>query len=281
MVSERWMMIKISVERAWKKGHNMSMQGGRISPWCIYFRLAGVPTVIHPSSWLVLLVLGVMAISPGGTSGVFAVAFFVIAGMLCLLVHEYGHALTCRAFGGGNSVIQIASLGGLTRSEYTPPTRLGRILMVLAGPGASLALAVVAGVVLGAIIGDVQAGVLFSLVSPLTSTWGDPWLLQHVYMPVQRAVYEGSLPQMIFLGFDILFFVCVWWSLFNLVPVFPLDGGQALRLISGNDRLTARVGVAVSAVLLVWFLVDKNIYMAAFMAYFLYLNWQYMKSIDT
>ncbi len=276
-VFEEWVMMQISVERARKKGHNVGMQDERISPWCIYFRLAGVPTVVHPSSWLVLLVLGVMVSPPGGMVGIFAVAFFVIAGMLCLLVHEYGHALTCRALGGGDSVIQIASLGGLTRSEYLPPTRRGRVLMVLAGPGASLALAVVAGVVLGVIVGDVQAGVLFSLVSPLIDFWENPWLMQHVCMPVLR----GGIPPMIFLGFHILFLVCVWWSLFNLVPIFPLDGGQALRLISRNDRLTAHVGMAVSAILLVWFLVDRNIYMAVLMAYFLYLNWQYMKSIDT
>lgn len=258
------------------------MQGERLSPWSIYFRLAGIPTVIHPSSWVVLLVLGVMAISPEGMGGMFAVVLFVVAGMLCLLVHEYGHALVCRALGGGESEIQIASLGGLTKSEYLPTTRYGQVMMVLAGPGASLALAVVGGVVFGVFIGDVQAGVLFSLISPLTDTmWENQWLIQHVYMPIGEGMQEGKIPQMVFVGFYLLFLVCVWWSLFNLVPVFPLDGGQALRLISRSDRVTAWVGVAVSALLLLWFLVNKNIYMAVFMAYFLYLNWQYMRSIDT
>lgn len=250
------------------------MQGERLSPWCIYFRLAGIPTVIQPSSWVVLTLLGVMAMAPEGTEGIIAVVMFVIAGMLCLLVHEYGHALVCRALGGGGSEIQIASLGGLTKSEYLPTTRYGQVMMTLAGPGASLALSLIAGAVLGVIIGNVQAGVLFSLFSPFR-------YLTDSMVPVLEALREGSIPSMLFLGFDILFFVCVWWSLFNLVPILPLDGGQALRLISGSNRVAAWVGAAVSALLLVWFLVNKNIYMAVLMSYFLYLNWQYKRSIDT
>lgn len=260
------------------------MRGERLSSWAIHFQLAGIPTVIQPSSWLVLLILGVLSFPSTDVIALFGIAFFMISGMLCLLVHEYGHALTCRMCGGGDSVIQIASLGGITMSDRLPPTRLGHLLMVLAGPGASFLLGISAGLVFGICVGDINAGVIYSLISPLTLLVDlpahYPWLMYHVIVPVLGSVQDGSIPKMVFLGFDILFFVCVWWSIFNLVPILPLDGGQAVRLISNSDRLTSIIGMVISAVLLVVFLNDDNIYMAVLMAYFGYLNWVHWKSCN-
>ena len=115
-------------------------------PGCISFTLAGVPTLIRPSVWLVLLVLG----SAGSANfSIVPPLVFMVMGVLCLLVHEYGHAFSCRALGGGESIVELGSLGGVTYSSYPPPTRATHIIMVLAGPGASLLLGLLGGFTLG------------------------------------------------------------------------------------------------------------------------------------
>lgn len=255
------------------------MQKNGLSPWCISFTFANVPTVIHPSSWIVLLLLGSMVNGSGGTN-LFQVILFAVAGMLCLLVHEYGHAFVCRALGGGKSVVHIGSMGGMTQSEYPPPTRLGHIAMVLAGPGASLLLGLTGGVALGLMMKNIGAGLIFSLLSPLTPDLllSEPWMVVHVTAPLQDMLESGQMPPYVFYALLMLFSVCTWWSLFNLLPIFPLDGGQTLRLITRSNYLTARVGVTIAALLLVFFLVNLMFLLALMAAYFVYLNWQYLKS---
>ena len=253
------------------------MQSESSSSWCIVFNFAGVPTTIHPSSWLVLLILGGAFCSD--TSSILPALLFTLLGMLCLLVHEYGHAFVCRWLGGGPSVVHIASLGGVTSSAYPPATRLGHILMVLAGPGASLLLGLVGGIIFGFLIHDVRAGVLFSLLSPLPGALdASPWLEQGVLLPVQEALATNLLSYYPFMTFLILFEICVWWSLINLLPIFPLDGGQTLLLISRSASLTAYVGVTISAVLVVICLIHLLIFSLLLAIYFLYLNYQFLRS---
>lgn len=242
------------------------------------FTLWGIPTVIRPSSWLVLLILG----SSGSTQPeLLPTLLFVAAGMLCLLVHEYGHALTCRAMGGGGSSIEIASLGGVTRSAYVPRTRTGHLLMVLAGPGASLLLAAVGGVALGLSIGNLSAGVVCAFCAPLSHllpqgflpVWDDSFII------IREALMSESLNLTVFMCYHTLFFVCVWWSLLNLLPIPPLDGGQALRLATGNTLLACRVGLTVAVLLAVVCLTKVWIFNGLICIFLAYRNWQFLKML--
>ncbi len=268
-------MIQFSVEQRPLRVHNFPMQSERSSSWSIGFNFAGVPTTIHPSAWLVLLILG----GAFRSDGVLPALVFTVFGMLCLLVHEYGHAFVCRWLGGGRSVVQIASMGGVTSSEFPPPTRAGHILMVLAGPGASLLLGLLGGVVFGILIGDVCAGTLFSLLSPIPGALeATPWLEQNVLQPVQEAVFTGDFSRYQILSFLTLFEICVWWTLINLLPVFPLDGGQALLLTTRNEKLTAYTGVTICVLLIVVCLIHLLFFSLLLSAYFLYLNYQFLRT---
>lgn len=255
------------------------MQESRYSPWCISYTFAGIPTIIHPSSWVVLLLMGIM-VSGSNEPDLFQVILFAVAGMLCLLVHEYGHALVCRFLGGGASVVEIATMGGMTRCDYPPPTRLGHIMMVMAGPTASLLLGLAGGLVFGWMAGDVCAGLLFSLLFPVIPDllMSNAWLLNHVSAPVIDMLENGQIPPYLFYAFNMLFVVCVWWSFFNMLPIFPLDGGQTLQLVTRSNFITARVGVTVALFLLVYCVLNLMFMMALIAAYFLYLNFQYMRS---
>lgn len=246
----------------------------------LHFTFAGVPTTIYPSTWLVLLVLGSSG-SRGHGTDLLPVLSFIIAGVLCLLVHEYGHALSCRALGGSPSRIILATMGGVTLSDRTPSSRLGSLLMTLAGPGASLLLGALAGLILGLQVGDAAAGVLFSLVEPLSQLFPSLRLTQQdCYQPIIYAVQHHTLSMQLLFFYCDLFYVCIWWSLLNLLPIPPLDGAKALYHIIRKPVLINRVGFVLSVLLGVLCLIQLYIFTALICAYLAYNNLRYMRATE-
>lgn len=241
---------------------------------CIQFTFFGVPTMIRPSSWLMLLVLG----SGFGQmkQDIMPTLIFVAAGMLCLLVHEYGHAFTGRALGSGSATVEIASLGGVTAFTHPPKTRPGHLLMVLAGPGASLLLATVVAVGMSLQLGvEPLKGVVYALTVPLP--FGVPQeLAEWCYRPVLMGFHTAGVGALTIKCYHTLYFVAVWWSLFNLLPIHPMDGGKALLLATANLRLTCMVSITVAALLGVWGLTQLSIFTLLISAWFVWINWRYL-----
>lgn len=127
-----------------------------------------------------------------------------------ILVHEYGHALTSRFFGQFPR-IELVAFGGLTYPEG-PILSLGReFLVVLSGPVFSFGLYLV-----GALLLKVPA------------------IAASAAMPIVRA-------------FSI---INLFWTIINLFPVLPLDGGQLLRIILesilGVKGLRIAIGVSIA-----------------------------------
>ncbi len=197
------------------------------------FRLWGIPVSIYPFSWLMLLILG-GGLGVDSGQQLARVLLFVVAGMLCLIVHELGHAVVGRRLSGQQPGIIINGLGGFVFTNALPRTRAGYFLYVLAGPMASLLLGIMGGVLFGLRTGDVVGGISFSLQAPLG------------IMPDMQTIYAieasgmGRLTYMFFLQ---LFMVCVWWTIFNLLPLYPLDGGKMLGTLLNNDRIACIVGL--------------------------------------
>lgn len=142
--------------------------------------------------------------------------------LFSILVHEFGHALSARRFGSRNPEVTLHALGGLA-SYASLATRRHRILQILAGPGAGLLVAAIVGII--------------------------AWVLPNPHnIWVQRYI-------------DDLLWINLAWSLLNLIPIMPLDGGQAARELFGirrpqaafylAARLSFRIAIVVAAICLV------------------------------
>lgn len=186
----------------------------------IRFSLFGVRVRIHPTLWLMLAALGGV-FSVSGLGDLFGVVVFVVAGLLCLLVHEMGHALVGQRLGGGEPEVWLAWLGGACNNPDSRLTRVGGVLMTMAGPAASVLLGLFAVAALGAYIGHFRAACYIGLHALAGVVHAETWLL-------------GSSYVILFL--ICLMQVCFWWSLFNLLPVFPLDGGQIMNGLMESPR---------------------------------------------
>jgi Zn-dependent protease len=119
---------------------------------------------------------------------------------LSILVHEFGHALVARSYGLRPSIL-LHGLGGLCHHERAERD-LHDVLITAAGPAA--------GLLLGAATWLFRAFFPELVFSP---EW--PWLATVVTMSL---------------------WVNIIWSIVNLLPLWPLDGGQLFRL--GMLRLT-------------------------------------------
>ena len=93
-------------------------------------RFAGIDVFLHPTFFLILLFPAAVAHLP-----------LVLAMFACVLLHEYGHALTARRFGIGTTDITLYPIGGVARLTRMPRAPGVELLIALAGPAVNLAIA--------------------------------------------------------------------------------------------------------------------------------------------
>jgi Zn-dependent protease len=149
---------------------------------------------------------------------------WVVCVFISILVHEFGHALTAQYFGWPPHIV-LYSFGGYASFEPTWGYSTARsILVLIAGPGAGF--------------------VLYGLVV------GVEMLL------VRQGVHLSDLALDAFSNME---WINLWWGLVNLLPVYPLDGGQISRAalshwqpykgvdISLKLSLVTAIGVALMA----------------------------------
>jgi Zn-dependent protease len=192
----------------------------------INFQLFGIPVRIHPFFWLIAVLLGA---SPGVQLP--ELLIWVTAVFLSILIHELGHALTMRAYGIW-PWITLYSFGGLASYNPSDARRVGafgQVLISLAGPGAQFLLV--------ALLASILYAIGFGLA---VYHWGPVYLVQ---VSRDSIVVSPSLTELL----DNLMAVSVLWGVLNLLPVYPLDGGQIAREIF--TILSPRNGITQSLIL--------------------------------
>jgi stage IV sporulation protein FB len=249
------------------------MLGASETPYDLRFRLLGIPVRVHPLFWLVAAVLGFNA----NDRNLPMVVVWVACVFVSILVHEYGHALMARALGSSPSVV-LWGMGGLCYSQAERQTLGQRLAVVLSGPAAGLALYVLVMFVASGIFG-ITAGenlsVSLDLLPGLRGSSDD-------LFSVQQKIHSRSYIE----TYAFLIQINLLWSLFNLLPIWPLDGGQATQiLLSLYDRargprwghivsLLCAGGLAIMAVSM-----GASLFNALFLAYFAMMNYQMLQTL--
>ena len=179
----------------------------------IRFTLFGVQVCIHPTLWLTLAILG-RAYCVSSVVDLMSALLFIVSAFVILLAHEMGHALVGRRLGGGYPCVYLSWLGGDCTNETARLTRMQGVIMTAAGPLASLAVGVVAYVVLSLYVGNFMLGWLFA---------------SRFALGCMPSIAVTEYPPLVMFLFFYLIEVSFWWTLLNLLPIFPLDGGQIMQ----------------------------------------------------
>ena len=228
----------------------------------LHFTIFGIPVIIQHFSWLILGILGLLFFEHL-ENPLPAILLFIVVGMLSILAHEMGHAVASRAFTRATPVIIISNLGGTTYHPISMPSRLKHFLMTLAGPLSGYMLGVLMSLALGIQVGNALLGVETYVLHPLVAP----------NLPLVLADM-GLLHPVMGLMYAIFFMITFWWTVFNLMPILPMDGGQLLLTATNKPKLAAGIGLALSSVFAIYFISGGSIFMGMMLGYFAWINWQ-------
>ncbi|NOZ40262.1 MAG: hypothetical protein GXP24_08560 [Planctomycetes bacterium] len=74
----------------------------------VHFRVLGIPVRVHPFFWIITLIIGMR----GDSAPPAEVLSWIVAVFVSILIHELGHALVQRRFGGQPRIV-LHGMGGL------------------------------------------------------------------------------------------------------------------------------------------------------------------------
>lgn len=162
-------------------------------------RFAGIDVYVHATFLLLIGWVGYSHwLEHQKWSEVFNGILFILALFSCVILHEYGHALTARKYGIKTRDITLYPIGGVARLERMPEKPIEELWVALMGPAVNVVIA---------------AG-LFAYL----------FLTESLVPLNELTVASGSFAER-------LMTVNLSLVLFNLIPAFPMDGGRVLRAL--------------------------------------------------
>src|SRR6266566_2375127 len=167
------------------------------------FRIAGIQLRIHVTFVLLIAWLAFGYYAQGGSPAAEGVIFVLLL-FLCVVLHEFGHALAAKAFGINTPDITLLPIGGVARLERMPEEPKQELLIAVAGPAVNVVIA----------FGLFVAGGSQAFLNPSNVEGG------------------GLIAQLLTINILLL--------LFNLLPAFPMDGGRVLRALLATRLSYAR-----------------------------------------
>src|SRR5580765_3650278 len=164
-------------------------------------RVAGTVVRVHLTFLLFLAWIFAASYASGGAATAWGSLVFMLLLFLCVLLHEFGHIFTARAFGVPTPYVTLLPIGGVAQLERIPEEPWEEFLIAIAGPLVNVVIA---------------AGLVYLFGAELQTR-------------AAAAVDNMGIPLV-----DRLASVNLVLALFNMIPAFPMDGGRVLRaLLSG------------------------------------------------
>ena len=216
------------------------------------FTLGPFPVRVHPLFWLLALFFG------ASSGDLIHLLFWVIIVFVSILIHELGHALIMRLYGQSSHIV-LHMAGGLTVPDASwwgsggatvSLSSSQEILISLAGPGAGFLFTMLVMIIVALAGGIIRWTPLFGII---------PWFT--ALLPSGLGLVNWIVLNLLWVNF--------FWGLINLMPVYPLDGGNVARnLLIRTDPLDGTrkslwVSVIAGAVVaLIGLLLLQSTYMA-------------------
>jgi Zn-dependent protease len=202
-------------------------------------------TTIHVDLSFFILIVFFVAANYSPSLGIHYALLWIPVVFISVLIHELAHAAAIGLFGHGASRIVLGGMGGVTINDRRARPWHDMVIS-LAGPISSFVIAFLMWLLMRRV--------------PLVST--DPMLIEFV-------------PRMLWAN--------VFWGIFNLIPTTPLDGGHAVRnffrmFLSESQAFVIAVWIGMiggAAAALVAGFVFRQIFIAAFLAWFVFVNYQH------
>ena len=196
--------------------------------------------------WLSMALFGYLyAQREQGQTLFILIALFVLIAFVSILCHELGHALTGRKFSGYRPEISLVAFGGLASFPGASFTKWKHVIMVAAGPFTNFLLAA-----------------LFFVATLFLLPHLDP---------------DGSTLLTKFFSLGLV--INIIWGIFNLIPVFPLDGGQIMHSFIRNQHLAHTISLVIAILMIAWGISMGAIFMVMLFAFMGYQNYEIMQAI--
>jgi Zn-dependent protease len=160
-------------------------------------RLFGINVQIHWTFWLLPLWVVLTWQTSAHVFPLWMTLLMIASLFACVVLHEFGHALTAREFGIPTRNITLTPLGGIAQLERMSHKPWEEFCIAVAGPLVNVVLAVLLGVPLMFIYAINPA-----IIDSASWTFGAVLVALNVTMVV-----------------------------FNMIPAFPMDGGRVLRAV--------------------------------------------------
>lgn len=169
------------------------------------FRIFGIHVRMHVSL-LLLIGIGIVLNMLEGPGALLMASIGYGLLFVIILLHEFGHCFAARWVGGDAKEILMWPLGGLAYAD-APNRPWPQLITTAGGPAVNVLICIV--------------------------TRGLAWLIFHTAMSWNPLV-GAKFPVTVFGAYAILWWayeISLWLFLFNLLPMYPMDGGRMLQEI--------------------------------------------------
>jgi Zn-dependent protease/predicted transcriptional regulator len=134
--------------------------------------------------------------------GMLQLGFLVLSIFFCVVLHEYGHALTARRFGVKTKDIILSPIGGIARLTSLPERPIHEFWVAIAGPLVNIAIVL--------------------LLSPF-------FIFHDILDVFTDGLTMSDMMSDMFYFIPLLIGMNFTLAIFNLIPAFPMDGGRVFR----------------------------------------------------
>ena len=212
------------------------------------FTLFKIPVRIHWSFLILIAWVVYSSFSQGGdVSYTVWSSLLVITIFFCVIMHEYGHALTARRYGVQTKDIILSPIGGIARLNKLPEKPLQEFFVAIAGPMVNIGISLI------------LAPIILIFFSTETQQLWD--IIRGAGLPSEEesahffAYYAPSI-----------FFLNLILAGFNMLPAFPMDGGRIFRALLSirlgrlrATRIAARFGQIIAVLLAIYGIWNFNL----------------------